>query len=222
MKGIIIAEKILILAKSGSGKSTSIRNLDPETTMVIQPKKKRLPFPHKDWKKWDKDSATGSIFQINTFSGIKAVLTKMEEVGKKTIIIDDFVYVLADRVMADVETKGFEKWTQLAVDFNDLMNHIDDMHEDIRVYIMTHTDEDDVGRVKMKTAGKLIDNLLTPEGMFTIVLGMAKTDSGSFFITNGSSMTPYKSPMEMWKDKQIPNDLKSVDDRIVEFYGIEN
>ena len=222
MKGIIIAEKILILAKSGSGKSTSIRNLDPETTMVIQPKKKRLPFPHKNWKKWDKDSQSGSIFQINTFSGIKAVLTKMEEVGKKTIIIDDFVYVLADRVMADVETKGFEKWTQLAVEFNDLMNHIDNMHEDIRVYIMTHTDEDDTGRIKMKTAGKLIDNLLTPEGMFTIVLGMTKTDSGSFFITNGSSMTPYKSPMDMWKDKQIPNDLKEVDDRIVEFYGIED
>ncbi len=222
MKGIIIAEKILILAKSGSGKSTSIRNLDPKTTMVIQPKKKRLPFPHKDWKKWDKDSQSGSIFQINTFSGIKAVLTKMEEVGKKTIIIDDFVYVLAERVMSDVDITGFAKWTELAVDFNDLMNHIDDMDEDIRVYIMTHTDEDDTGRIKMKTAGKLIDNLLTPEGMFTIVLGMAKTDSGSFFITNGSSMTPYKSPMEMWKDKQIPNDLKSVDDRIVEFYGIKD
>ncbi len=57
------------------------------------------------------------------------------------------------------------------------MTHIDNMHEDIRVYIMTHTDEDDTGRVKMKTAGKLIDNLLTPEGLFTIVLGMTKTDS---------------------------------------------
>ena len=217
-----MAEKILILAKSGSGKSTSIRNLDPEKTMVIQPKKKRLPFPHKNWKKWDKDSQSGSIFQINTFSGIKAVLTKMEEVGKKTIIIDDFVYILADRVMADVDITGFAKWTELAVDFNDLMNHIDNMHEDIRVYIMTHTDEDENGRVKMKTAGKLIDNLLTPEGMFTIVLGMAKTDSGSFFITNGSSMTPYKSPMEMWKDKQIPNDLRAVDDRIIEFYDIKD
>ena len=216
-----MAEKILILAKSGTGKSTSLRTLDPKTTMIIQPKKKRLPFPHKDWKKWNKDSATGSIFQINTFSGIKAVLTKMEEVGKKVIVIDDFVYVLADRVMSDIDIKGFDKWTELAADFNDLMNHIDNMHEDIRVYIMTHTDEDDVGRIKMKTAGKLIDNLLTPEGMFTIVLGMAKDDSGSFFITNGSSMTPYKSPMEMWDEKQIPNDLKAVDDRICEFYDIK-
>ncbi len=216
-----MAEKILILAKSGSGKSTSIRTLDPETTMVIQPKRKRLPFPHKDWKKWNKDTSKGSIFQINTFTGIKAVLTKMEQVGKKVIIIDDFVYVLADRVMADIDIKGFDKWTELAADFNDLMSHIDNMHEDIRVYIMTHTDEDDLGRIKMKTAGKLIDNLLTPEGMFTIVLGMIKNDSGSFFITNGGSMTPYKSPMEMWNDKQIPNDLKAVDDRICEFYDIK-
>ena len=215
-----MAEKILILAKSGSGKSTALRTMDPKTTMVIQPKKKRLPFPHKDWAKWDKASSTGSIFQINTFSGIKAVLTKMEEVGKKTIIIDDFVYVLADRVMNDIDIKGFDKWTELAADFNDLMTHIDNMHEDIRVYIMTHVDEDDVGRVKMKTAGKLIDNLLTPEGMFTIVLGMTKNDSGSFFITNGGSMTPYKSPMDMWEDKQIPNDLRAVDDRICEFYDI--
>ncbi len=215
-----MAEKILILAKSGSGKSTSIRNLDPKDTMVIQPKKKRLPFPHKEWKKWDKESSTGSIFQINTFSGIKAVLSKMEEVGKKTIIIDDFVYVLADQVMAEVETKGYEKWTLLASDFNDLMNHIDNMHEDIRVYIMTHTDEDDMGKIKMKTAGKLIDNLLTPEGLFTIVLGMTKNDSGSFFITNGGTMDPYKSPMEMWKDKLIPNDLQAVDKRICEFYDI--
>ena len=103
-----MAEKILILAKSGTGKSTSLRTLDPKTTMIIQPKKKRLPFPHKDWKKWNKDSATGSIFQINTFSGIKAVLTKMEEVGKKVIVIDDFVYVLADRVMSDIDIKGFD------------------------------------------------------------------------------------------------------------------
>jgi hypothetical protein len=85
-----------------------MRTLDPAETMVIQPKKKRLPFPHKDWKKWDKDKGEGSIFQTNTFAGIKAVLTKMESVGKKVIVIDDFVYVLADRVMSDIDIKGFD------------------------------------------------------------------------------------------------------------------
>lgn len=217
-----MAEGILILAKSGSGKTTSLRNLPPEDVLVIQPRKKRLPFPHSGWKKWDKDSSTGSIFQINTFEGVRAVLKKMEEVGKKVVIIDDFVYIMAQRVMNDIDIKGFDKWTELAADFNELMNFIDDLDENMRVYILTHTDVDDNGVIKMKTAGKLIDNLLTPEGMFNIVFGMTKNDAGSYFITNGSTLDPYKSPMGMFKDKQIPNDLKEVDDKICEFYGIDN
>ena len=217
-----MAERILILAKSGSGKTTSLENFNPEDVMVIQPRKKRLPFSHTGWDKWNKDTGKGSIFQINTFDGVKAVLAKMEEVGKKVVIIDDFVYIMAQRVMNDIDIKGFDKWTELAAAFNDLTNFIEDMDEDMRVYILTHTDTDENGAIKMKTAGKLIDNLLTPEGMFTIVFGMTKNDSGSFFITNGSSMDPYKSPKGMFKDKQIPNDLKEVDDRICEFWNIEN
>jgi hypothetical protein len=217
-----MAEPILILAKSGTGKTTSLRNMNPEEVMVIQPRKKRLPFPHTNWKKWNKETSTGSIFQVNTFDGVRAVLAKMQEVGKKVVVIDDFVYIMAQRVMNDIDIKGFDKWTQLASDFNDLMTFIDDMNEDMRVYILTHTDTDDSGMIKMKTAGKLIDNLLTPEGMFNIVFGMTKNDNGAFFITNGSSLDPYKSPMGMFDEKQIPNDLTIVDDRICEFYGIDN
>lgn len=216
-----MAEGILILAKSGSGKTTSLKDFNPDEVMVIQPRKKRLPFPHNNWKKWNKDTSKGSLFATNTFSGVKAVLTKMEKVGKKVVIIDDFVYIMAQKVMNDIDIKGYEKWTEIASDFNDLTNHIENMNEDMRVYIMTHTDVDDIGQVKMKTAGKLIDNLLTPEGMFTIVLGMIKNDTGSFFVTNGSTMDPYKSPMEMFKDKQIPNNLKDVDDRICDFWDID-
>lgn len=217
-----MAEGILILAKSGTGKTTSLGNLNPDEVLVIQPRKKRLPFPHKGWTKWDKETQKGSIFQTNEFNVIKAVLQKMQDAGKKVVIIDDFVYIMAQRVMNDIDIKGFDKWTQLAADFNDLTNFIEDMNEDMRVYIMTHTDTDENGFIKMKTAGKLIDNLLTPEGMFTIVLGMTKNDGGSFFITNGSSMDPYKSPKDMFKDKQIPNDLKAVDDRICDFWDIKS
>ena len=90
------------------GKTTALRNFEPDDVMVIQPVKKRLPFPHKKWKLWDKDLGTGSIFQIDTFSGIKAVLAKMNEVGKKVVVIDDFVYVIANRVMADVDVVGLK------------------------------------------------------------------------------------------------------------------
>lgn len=217
-----MAEGILVLAKSGSGKTASLENLNPDESLVIQPRKKRLPFPHKAWNKWDKDSQKGSIFQTNEFHVIKAVLQKMQEVGKKVVIIDDFVYIMAQRVMNDIDITGFDKWTQLAADFNDLTNFIEDMDEDMRVYIMTHTDTDENGFIKMKTAGKLIDNLLTPEGMFTIVFGMTKNDSGSYFITNGSSMDPYKSPKGMFAEKQVPNDLKTIDDRICDFWDIDN
>ena len=217
-----MAEKILIESRTGQGKTTSLRNLNPDDVMVIQPVKKRLPFPHKNWKKWDKNTNTGSIFQIDTFNGIEQVIKKMEQVGKKIIIIDDFVYVFAQRVMTDIDIKGFDKWTSLSKDFNDLIKTIENIDEDIRVYFLTHTDMDENGFMKMKTAGKLIDNLLTPEGMFTIVMGVKRTDSGSVFITNGSSADPYKSPMGLFKEKEIPNDLKIVDDTICDFYGIDN
>ena len=217
-----MAEPIMVMAKSGQGKSTSLRNLNPDEVMVIQPIKKRLPFNASGWKKWDKETSTGSIFQTNTFDGVIAVLERMNQVGKKIVIIDDFVYIIAQRVMNDIDIKGFDKWTELAADFNKVMKKIEEINDNMRVYILTHTDTDDNGLIKMKTAGKLIDNLLTPEGMFNIVLGMTKTEAGSFFITNGSTLDPYKTPMGMFKEKQIPNDLKMVDDVICDFYGIDN
>ncbi len=213
-------EKILILASSGKGKSTSLRNLDPEKTMVIQAYKKRLPFKHKDWKHWDKETQTGSIFYAPSFEIAEAAVKKMAEVGKEIIIIDDFVYLFANRVMTDAEQKGFDKWNFLAASYYNLLKSIDEAESDARVYIMTHTDQDENGIIKMKTAGKLVDNLMTPEGQFTMVLGMKKTEDGAFFITNGSGTVPYKTPMDMFPDKEIPNDLKAIDDVITDFYDI--
>jgi hypothetical protein len=103
-----MAEAILILAKSGMGKTTSLRNLEPEKTMVVQVKKKRLPFPHSNWKYWDKDKSAGSIFHVNTFEGMRAVLKKMEQVGKKIVVIDDLVYAISKKVMDDIDVKGFD------------------------------------------------------------------------------------------------------------------
>jgi len=216
-----MAERILILPRSGSGKTSSLRNLDPKETLVIQPVKKRLPFPHKDWKKWNKDTQTGSIFQTNTFHNVQVVLKKMEEVGKKIIVIDDFTFLFSKKVMDDVDTKGFDKWNNLGAEFYQLMQTIDDMNEDIRIYILGHVETDNDGFIKMKTAGKLIDNLLNPEAQTNIVFGMKRTDDAAFFITNGGTMDPYKSPMGMFKDKEIPNDLKLVDETIKKFYDIK-
>lgn len=146
----------------------------------------------------------------------------MAEVGKKVIIVDDLVYLFANQVMAEVDNQDWSKWTQLAIDFDSVIKTIESIDEDIRVYIMTHPDEDENGNVKMKSSGKLIEKLLTPEGQFTVVLGMTKNDNGSFFITNGSARDPYKSPMGMFKEKQVPNDLQKLDDTICDFWSIKN
>ena len=216
-----MAEKILILSESGKGKSTSIRNLDPDKTMVIQAYKKRLPFKHDEWKTWNKETQKGSLFTATNFATVEAVLLKMDKAGKEVVIIDDFVYLISGKVLDDTAIKGFDKWNELGLAFMHLMETIDNLRDNMRVYILTHTDTNDMGQVKMKTAGKLIDNLITPAGLFTIVLGMAKTDDQAFFITNGSTMDPYKSPMDMFKDKQIPNDLKVVDETVCKFWGIK-
>lgn len=213
-----MAEKMLILSPSGAGKTTSLRNMNPEETMVIQCVNKRLPFPHKDWHLWDKEAARGSIFKTRDFTVMKTVMERMAEVGKKYVVIDDFIYAISGRVMDDIAIKSYDKWSELAKEFYDLMEFIDTLPEDMYVIIMSHTDINE-GSTKMKTAGKLIDNLITPEGMFNIVFGVTKNDSGSFFITNGTTLDPFKSPVGMFEEKLIPNDLQAALNRIDEFYN---
>ena len=146
----------------------------------------------------------------------------MVEVGKKIIIIDDFVYIIAGRVMDDANDTGYAKWTQLALVVHELFEYVDSLPNDIRVYFLTHTEEDANGNIKMKTAGKLIDNLLTPEGSFTTVLGAEFKDGKYYFKTNKTrNSEPYKSPMGMFQENLIDNDLLAIDNRIVEYYGIE-
>jgi len=217
-----MAEKTLIMAASGSGKTTSLRNLDPEKTMVIQPINKRLPFPSgKNWKLWDKESATGSRFVTRDLHKMKPFMQKMVDVGKKIIVIDDFVYCISGRVMDTIDDKGYDKWSELARDFSTLMEFVDSLPDDVRVYILTHTEEDANGHIKMKTAGKLIDNLLTPEGLFTTVLGASFADGQYKFKTQKErNSEPYKSPMGMFSELLIDNDLKQIDDILVDYYGI--
>ena len=218
-----MAEKTLILAKSGAGKTTSLRNLDPDTTMVIQPVNKRLPFESgKNWKLWDKESSTGSRFVTRDLHKMKPFMQKMVDVGKKVIVIDDFVYCISGKVMDDIDDKGYDKWSELARDVYSLLEFTDSLPEDIRVYILTHIEEDANGNIKMKTAGKLIDNLITPEGLFTTVLGAAFVDGQYKFKTNKDrNSEPYKSPIGMFKDLLIDNDIKAIDDTLVSYYGIE-
>lgn len=210
------------MARSGAGKTTSLRNLDPEQSVVVQVLNKGLPFENAPkWKKWNKETQSGSRIFLSSVLNMQSFITKAVAAGKKIIIVDDLVYIMANKVMAEVENTSWDKWTYLAKEIFDFFNFFDSLPEDVRVYILTHVEEDSNGNIKMKTAGKLLDNLITPEGMFAMVLGAEFKDGNHYFKTNKDrNSEPYKTPMGMFEEKLINNDLKAIDDRICEYYDI--
>ena len=117
------------------------------------------------------------------------------------------------------KVKGYEKWTDIAVNFRNLINiAVNDTPKDTIVYFLHHSEIADDGTYKAKTLGKMLDTQLVVEGLFSIVLYTRVENGGYYFITNSDGSTTAKSPMDMF-DYKIPNDLKMVDTTIREYYG---
>jgi hypothetical protein len=210
---------IYILGKSGSGKSTSMRNLDPKDIMIIKVINKRLPFNESTFATWDKESKTGSKFATDDYTVIKALLSRMEEVGKKIVVIDDIQYLMANEFMRRASEVGFTKFSEIAFKMWDLLDFIQNkIDPDMRVYMMSHIDEED-GSQKIKTIGKMLDDKVCLEGLATIVIGSSKIKDDYVFETQTNGRNTLKSPIGMF-EKTEPNDLKIIDNKIVTFYDI--
>jgi hypothetical protein len=212
----------LVIGQSGRGKSTSIANLDPATTMVVKVINKPFPFRSKDWKRWDKDSQTGSYEVTDNYEIIKAIIKGAKSKGKKVIVIDDMQYLMANEFMKRSSERGFDKFTEIAEHIWSLVmvaNEATD--DDMRIYFLSHTEQNDIGETKAKTIGKLLDDKITLEGMFTIVLGAGKDGDEFFFSTQNNGRDTCKSPKGMFAEDRVANDLKLVDDAIVEYYGLD-
>lgn len=196
---------VLILGASGSGKSASLRNFDPDEVGVFNVASKPLPFRKKL-----------KLVNGNNYEQIKQVLTKN---NLKAYVVDDSQYLMAFEQMGRAKEVGFQKYTDIGLNFTDLVQHVVlATSHDTLVYFLHHVEHTDDGRIKAKTVGKLIDNWLTLEGMFSIVL-LAETDGKEhWFTTQSDGFTTAKSPMEMFPTK-IDNDLKAVDMAIREYYG---
>lgn len=195
---------ILILGESGSGKSASLRNFEPEEVGIFNVASKPLPF-RKKMKKVDKPS----------YEKIKGVL---KDPKLKAYVIDDSQYLMCFEMFDKVKETGYGKFTDCAKHFYDLVKFIIDVTpEDCIVYFLHHTETTETGKIKAKTQGKMLDNQLTLEGLFSIVL-MCVTDGKSHkFITQSDGFTTAKSPMEMLP-AEMDNDLKAVDTAIREYY----
>lgn len=197
---------VLILGESGSGKSCSLRNFNKEDVVIYNIAGKPLPF-----KK-----------QLNKADNAKytQIKSNMKKGNFKTYVIDDSQYLMAFEMFDRAKEVGYNKFTDVALNFRNLVDFvIKEMPNDTIVYFLHHTETTETGKVKAKTSGKMLDNQLTLEGLFSIVL-LCKTDGQEhYFETQSDGYTTCKSPMDMFETK-IDNDLKAVDTIIREYYEL--
>ena len=207
----------LILGNSGSGKSTSLRNLDPERTLLIQCIKKPLPFRSSGWKTRLTLKSEGNVIQTSEPDIIeKILLTAPHDI----VVVDDYQAVMVNELMNRSTEKGYEKFTDIGKHAYNVFQAAGSRPENRRVYILAHTQTDDFGQVRMKTVGKMVDQTLVPEGYFTIVLRTEIINGQYLFATQTNGQDCCKSPIDMFADRHIPNDLAAVDAAVCAFYGI--
>ena len=206
---------VLVMGASGSGKSRSLKNFKQGELSVINVAGKPLPFRSElasiNVRRTAKERG------INRYALIKAVLAKAQA---KSIAIDDTQYLLAFDSFDNANVKCYDKWTMFAVDFEQLITFvIDELPEDKIVYFLHHTEQTDTGTIKAKTIGKMLDNQLTVEGLFSIVLLCAATKDEHKFITQSGGTSTAKSPEDMLPE-EMPNDLKAVDEAVRKYWNL--
>ena len=207
----------LILGSSGSGKSTSLRNLDPAKTLLIQCIKKPLPFRATGWKTRITLKSEGNVIQTSDPALIEKL---MRSSPHEIVVIDDYQAVLINELLSRSSEKGYDKFTDIAKSAWNVFNAAGDLSEHRRVYIMAHTQSDETGQIRMKTVGKMVDSMIVPEGYFTIVLRTDVINGNYKFSTQTNGQDCAKSPMGMFSDTQIENDLAAIDEQIQDFYQL--
>ena len=205
---------VLVIAESGAGKSASLRNFDPTKTLLIQSIPKPLPFRNPDWKVFDPEKKTGNIFVTDNASEIMKI---MQGTKRKIIVIDDFQYILADELMRRYTEKGYDKFSEIGYNGWRIATIAAQLPADVRVYILAHSHTDENGKTKVKTPGKLLDTH-SVEGMFTIVMKAIVVNGEYLFTTKTSGSDTVKTPMGMFEEDMIPNDLAAVDAAIIKYY----
>lgn len=209
-----MAEKILIMGESGTGKSTSIRNCDPEITAIVNPVGKPLPF-----------KGSKHFSQLNGITDSDKICEYMKQqaaAGKKIIIVDDFQYILAIPYMDRIKETGWDKYNDFGANYFKIIDICNELPGDVCVYYLTHCETLDNGVTTVKLIGKLLREKITVEGLFTIVLKTGTSEGKYYFFTQNSGKDTVKSPLGMFDSFSIDNDLAYVDSKIRNYYEFDN
>ena len=213
-----MAIPVLVIGRSGSGKTYSLKNFTADEVGIISVEKGRLPFKSnlktvRIPKEFGEDINTYAKLNVARYSWIEMVIRKSKT---KSIVIDDSQYLLVNELFDRSKEKTYDKFTDMARNFRDLIHYINELEDEEKiVYFLHHSELDSDGREKVKTIGKMLDEKLTVEGCFDIVLYCQDHK----FFTQANGMSTAKSPEGMF-ELEIPNDLKAVDMAIREYYGL--
>lgn len=205
--GITINVLVLVIGESGTGKSASMRNCTADRFSIVNVSKKPLPFK-------------SDIRMLNTDDYMK-ITAALKSVKTPSIVIDDSQYLMVNAFMRRSLEKGYDKYNEMAnAHWRLIQTALNDTPDGTIVYFMSHIERDQVGNEKAKTIGRMIDQYVTLEGLFTIVLKTHVKDGKYTFITHNSGFDTVKTPLGMFKDDEIDNDLLTVDNVIREYYGM--
>ena len=218
---------IAIVGPSGSGKSTSIKSLNPDETFIINVARKELPFRGAE-KMYNKERK--NYMEVDDLQQITGLLGTINEKAPhiKNIIMDDAIYSMSFLMMKKANEVGYSKFTNLAKDVTNMLTTARRLRNDLKVFYLTHSENiEDEGKIvgqKIKTIGKMLDNQVVLEGLFTIALYTHVDEDRNevanyHFVTNRWRNYPAKSPMGMFEEILIDNDLQKVVDIIDAYYN---
>lgn len=221
-----MSNTLLVIGPSGSGKSTSLRNLNPKTTFIISILDKPLPF--KGYKKHYKpisgwDDKSGNYLATDDW---QRVIKCIQMVNKSrpeitTLVIDDLQYILANEFMRRSNERGFDKYMELANHYWLIISASMSSRQDLLSIFISHNEMDNNGKSKIKTIGKLLDEKITIEGMFSTVLHSHIVDGEYKFLTQSDGNFICKSPMGLFNSLYIDNDLQFVKESMNEYFNEE-
>ena len=196
----------MILGNSGTGKSAAMRNLKPEIYGLVNVGKKPLPFRN-----------TKQALETDDY---KRIANALKNSKADIIIIDDCQYLMANEYMRRAKENGYQKFTDIGLNFWNLVQEVIALPKEKIVYFLGHTEIDQFGNSKFKTIGKMLDDKITVEGMFTIVLRTHVQDGHFTFSTINDGTDTVKTPIGLFKDTYIDNDIAAIDEAIREYYAI--
>ena len=205
-----MAQKVLIMGESGTGKSTSMRNCDPAITAVVNPVGKPLPFKNH----------FETLDNVTDAREIIKYIKEQVKAGKKLIVVDDFQYILAIPYMNRIKETGWDKYNDFGANYFEIIDVCKDLPDDVVVAYMTHLETLDNGLTTVKLIGKLLREKITIEGLFTIVLRTGVYEAKYYFYTQNSGKDTVKSPLGMFQNYAIDNDLNYVYDKIKNYYEL--